>query len=456
MRVLDLLPRRTPLLPIEPIDQYSPTREALTSYFRRLCAVNGLRVSRVFSALILPRLAGVSSLRKRRGHPAYDYRFVNSGGKPASEWVAALEQLTGMGNLRRLTLLDWNGTLAQPHVLTDYHRKWCPACYQDALDSGNIIYDQLAWAIRGFDYCPVHSASLEKKCPHCHKGPFFPLTGNDVAGFCPQCHKWLGFYTLAQHDKQGAQDGFSLWTARSIMTILNGRDELGSASDYSPDKIIHKLIDQHFNGSAAAFGALLERPKSVTCGWRKGKFFPKWDAWCQISYCFSVPLQNLITGNFDPANLPPPRTLPQTRTSTRRKPKRRQWDRIGRFLNNILQEEPPRFSSLTAIAQRLGMHVRLLTRRFPRECASLSKRFTAKRRIESVLAHKKGRRILKAAVHEAIDLLRRNGQHPTRRNIEQLLSIRKIKYRSKYHLLPQCIQSVENESWKPAGKSNVV
>lgn len=456
MRVLDLLPPRTTLLSIEPIDPESPTREALTSYFRRLCAANGLRVSRVFSALILPHLSGVNLSGKRYGNPAYDYRLVNGSGKPANEWAAVLEQLAGTVGLRRLTLLDWGGTFARSVVLPEHHRKWCPACYGDALDRGDPVYDRLAWTIRGFDCCPEHHISLEKICPHCHKGPFSLLAGNDVAGFCPHCHKWLGTHASDPRDQYVAGTGYSLWMARSIMTLLERHEALSIVRDCPYSRTINKLIDQHFEGSAVAFGKWLGRPKSVIYGWRHGKFFPSWEAWYQLSYCFVIPLRKLIVGDIDTLTLPPPRTLPQPRVNTHRKPKRRRWERIGKFLRGVLLEKTPRFDTLTAVARRLGVNRRLLRRQFPKECASLSKRLAARRRRTHALAREKNRLSLMTAICEAIDLLRRHGRDPTRRNIEMVMSTRKIKLkRHNFHLITQCLQYLETELRKPIRRSNM-
>lgn len=456
MRVLDLLPARTTLLPIEPIDPESSGREALTSYFRRLCAANGLRVSRVFNVLILPRLSDINISGKRHGNLAYYYRLINGSGKPASEWVAALEELTGTKGLRRLTLLDWGGMSARAVVLPEHHRKWCPACYGDTLDRGDPVYDQLAWAIRGFDCCPEHHILLEKICPHCHKGPFQVLTGYDVAGFCPHCYKWLGTDASGSNDQHGFGTDYSLWMARSIMTLLVRHGAFSIVHDCPYSRTINKLIDQHFEGSAVAFGKWLGRPKSVIYGWRYGKSFPSWEAWCQLSYCFAIPLRKAIAGDIDTLTLPPPRTLPQPRSNKRRKPKRRRWERIGGFLRSVLQEKTPRFDSLTAVARRLGVDCRQLSLYFPKECLSLSRRFAAQRLRERTLAREKNRLALMVAIREAIDLLRRHGQDPTRRNIEQVLSIRKIKlHRENYYLIAQCLQYLEAESQRPAQKSNV-
>lgn len=456
MRVLDLLPPRTTLLPVEPIDLEASTREALTSYFRRLCAANGLRVSRVFNTLVLPRLTSVNHSGKRGNNPAYYYRLVNSTGKPASEWIAALEELTGTKGLRRLTLLDCGRASARVVMLPEHHRKWCPSCYQDTLDREDIAYDQLAWTVRGLDYCPEHQIPLEITCPHCKKGPFLPLTGNDVAGFCPHCHKWLGSHTSGPRYRHETDIGYSLWTARSIMTILEHRETPSGVHNCSYDQTVNKLIDRHFNGSAAAFGALLERSKSVVSGWRHGKFLPSWDAWCQMSYCFSIPLQNLIAGDIDTCVLPLPRALSQPRATVRRKPKRRQWEKIGRFLRSVLQDKTPRFDSLIATAQHLGIHVRLLSQRFPNECAALTKRLAARRRREISHARERDHLILMAAVRETIDLLQRHGQGPTRQNIERMLSIRKIKlHRNKYYMLPQCLKAIKAESKELGRKRNV-
>lgn len=456
MRVLDLLPARTTLLPIEPINPESSTRESLSSYFRRLCAANGLRVSRVFSMLILPCLSGASPSVKRSGYPAYDYRWVNGNGKSSTEWTEILETLTRSNGLRRLTLLDWSERSAKSIVLLERHRKWCPTCYQQAVDRGEPVYDQLAWTIRGFDCCPEHGVPLENICPHCHKGPFHYLTGNDVAGFCPHCHKWLGSHTEVSRDRHGNVDTYSLWTAQSIASFLVSDGLVHDVSDTDRFAAINLLIDKHFAGSLTETGRLLGRSKAVIFGWRHGKRLPCWEAWCQLSYCFTIPMRNLISGDIGGLTLPSPRELPQPRATTRRKPKRRCWEKIGRFLREVAKENPLRFDSMVAVARHLGLHARQLHHHFPKESAALSKYLTAQRKRERALTREKKRLALMTDIHEAIDLLRRHDQHPTRRNVERVLSIRKIKInRNKSRLLAQCIKSAQIESCVSTQKSHV-
>ena len=74
---------------------------------------------------------------------------------------------------------------------------------------------------------------------------------------------------------------------------------------------------------------------------------------------------------------------------------------------------------------------------------SLSRRLAAQRRRKLSIAREKDRLALTAAIREAIALLQRHGQDPTRRNIQRALSIRKIKFRRiKYQVFAQCQQSV--------------
>lgn len=455
MRVLDLLPARTVLLPIDPIDPESSTREALTSYFRRVCGANGLRVSRVFSALVVPRLSGVKISGRRSDHPAYDDHLVNSGGKPASEWVMALESLTGTKGLHRLTLLDSRNEPTRLVVVPERHRKWCPACYQQMLDRGSPFYDQLAWTIRGFDCCPEHRLTLRNICPHCQKGPFQHFSGNDVAGFCPHCHKWLGSGISGPEGQREAETDYSLWTARSIATLLAINDVPRAACEDPDAWTVSSLINRHFDGSGAAFGELLARSKSVVSGWRHGKSVPSWEAWCQMSYCFAIPLRNLIMGDVDNLTLPPPRRLPLVRATTRRRPKRRNWKKIGTLLREMAEKKSERFDGLEAVARHLGLHARQLNLHFPAECRVLSKLFAAARSRKRALARTKRHLFLSDAVQEAIDLLRVHGQTPSRRNIERVLSLRKIKlHSSKYRLLNECVRSARSNARKssPSGR----
>jgi hypothetical protein len=65
---------------------------------------------------------------------------LNGTTSVAHEWVKTLQTLTGCHNLRYLTMLTWSKVIAVNRVLRQ-SKAWCPQCYQDRQQAGQIIYE---------------------------------------------------------------------------------------------------------------------------------------------------------------------------------------------------------------------------------------------------------------------------------------------------------------------------
>jgi len=75
-------------------------------------------------------------------------------------------------------------------MLREY-QAWCPACYQEELDSGMDVYNPLLWSFRDLEVCHKHRANLVTECPFCHKKSH-TMDYSSRVGFCHKCKCWLG------------------------------------------------------------------------------------------------------------------------------------------------------------------------------------------------------------------------------------------------------------------------
>jgi hypothetical protein len=105
------LPRRSLLLPLEPIGIGTPFVESLTSYISRLAEVHAVTVSDVVGyvlAACATRDAPIVSERARRYRMGSGFlpgtHAINGVAEDARRWIAAAETATDRTGLRFLTL----------------------------------------------------------------------------------------------------------------------------------------------------------------------------------------------------------------------------------------------------------------------------------------------------------------------------------------------------------------
>ena len=167
---------RTKLFALEPLGIGTPFVESLPSYFSRIAEDHHVVVK------LLVRLLP-SELRKEKRNKLFGISGLDA---TAKDCINGLESLTGMQNLRCMTMLTWRGVLPRIGLLKD-NLSWCPACFaQD-----NVPYLRLLWALKAVHVCPVHRTRLRTMFPNCHAtSP--RIAGKTRPGFCFQCNRWLG------------------------------------------------------------------------------------------------------------------------------------------------------------------------------------------------------------------------------------------------------------------------
>lgn len=115
---------------------------------------------------------------------------INSVGKTAQEWIKLLENMTYRRELQYLTFLPLSEILTHQNLLK-HRQAWCPACYDEMLNAGKVIYQPLIWSVELVKICGHHRVLLVDRCFKCNSQIFF-LTPRQKIGYCPRCYVWLG------------------------------------------------------------------------------------------------------------------------------------------------------------------------------------------------------------------------------------------------------------------------
>lgn len=186
--------------------------------------------------------------------------------------------------------------------------------------------------------------------------------------------------------------------------------------------MLRRISDDHFSGAYSRLAAAISRNKSVVGTWFAGRARPGWRVACEISFCFQIPLRDLLAGDETAVAFSVARALPlsaqERHLSVRRRPRARDRDYLKAFLAEVEHGLHPILSTMTAVGQRLEIDPSQLRKMLPAECASLCKALT-NRRAESAKRARRARLTeLELAIRQVGEEMAANDGPLTRRNVE--------------------------------------
>lgn len=178
-------------------------------------------------------------------------------------------------------------------------------------------------------------------------------------------------------------------------------------------------------GLYARLASALERNRSVVATWLAGRASPSWQALCEISFAFQLPLLELLQGQIDCVEFSKVQRLPLASldrlTHPRKLPERRDVAQIHKLLARVERGELPNVLTLADIGARLGIHPRDLSRLAKDDVARLSP-ILAKRRATLSEQKKKSReRSMREEVPKIVARMLEQGQRATRRAVDREL-----------------------------------
>jgi hypothetical protein len=167
---------------------------------------------------------------------------------------------------------------------------WCPACLSDWAKKNLRVYRPLIWSISFVTYCPVHRAEILTRCPSCREQiEFFSLTPWN--GHCPSCGSWLGL----KSDTGTVQCQPTHFESSCISRI----GELLLSRSQPPSINQTNIFKENVDTAVKAVGVnefcrITKFSKRNIQSWRKVDRKPQLVSLLRLSYCFALPLNDLV------------------------------------------------------------------------------------------------------------------------------------------------------------------
>lgn len=406
------VPPRSALFSLSPTGVGTPDQESLLSLLVRTSRAHAVSPRRLIGEVFGAMEPAISKL-DYAGFFSSLAGTVNGLGHYAELFVSATERLTGLQDIRHLTLLPWQDLF--PHNgqgLLARHPKWCPAClYQQRL-LGQATVFPLRWYIEAYRSCDEHLCALEDRCPHCGKAqPYLPRFPD--IGICDHCR-----HLLAGARPPEVIPRFQLWVAEAVGGMVMRQTEPGFTPSIDRfSDFVREQVQALAAGNRAAFCRAVGFNDRALNGWLNKGERPAVTQFLSLCYGVKVMPADVFAGTSLPTvgtelRLPPSK-LKRRRLCPRPSPQRRK--ELKEHLQIRLNSEGS--PAVTAIAADLGVGQSCLRYWFPDLCALLSKRHrvAAKARSEIHRAQQSRR------VEEVVRMIHVDGRYPSHRQVNTVL-----------------------------------
>jgi hypothetical protein len=262
------MPPRSRLFSLEMIGVGTPGQEALSSYLIRLARLHMLRPNMLVSRVVIP-LTRIQAPHTVGNFTTHYAKTLNGLGKYATEFSAALNQLTMRDDLALGTCLPWKDILDPKAVgLLHPHPRWCPICFMERRLSGKEPYLPLAWFLSQIAHCTTHQKQLEDICPHCgHHQPFIPK--HYYMDHCSYCHQSLAFVGEKPNPRsEMPPKSLGRFFSTAMVEMIATAPEAGAYA--TNDRLVHqirRLALQMSDGNLAAMHRRLGLREKTVVGW---------------------------------------------------------------------------------------------------------------------------------------------------------------------------------------------
>lgn len=282
--------RPSKLYHLEPIGIGTADVESLTSYIKRVAHAHNTSTGMLLEKVILPEL-----------NKSYlNMRYLNSGRLKVCGYsgittglVDMIEKKTLNKELKYLTLIPWEDYISV-FKLNKTWNSWCPICYEEMKQSGQVIFDKLIWNIEGIEVCEKHKVKLEQICPYCGKGNQL-ISNRSRVGYCDRCHAWLGLSSASTL----IDDGLHNQIYDSVGRLLSERMKNTEAKSQFTCNIkkVLSLFSCRTN-FCSAFNI-----SQIACeGWLRGNKPSLYHA-ITLSLMLGIPLTQMLTAEIDLTNI---------------------------------------------------------------------------------------------------------------------------------------------------------
>ena len=414
------MPERSRLYNLPPIGLGTVLVECLSSYINRLALAYRVNARRLVASEVIPRLSG-GQYGQAGSFPLGGFgrsrsMTVNGAGAVAEDWATTLGQLTGVEELRQLTVSQWASSLPTWGLLRTVPG-WCPLCYHHWRERGQPLYLPLLWALRAVTICVEHRIWLRERCPHCRRSQS-ALAARASPGFCTQCGAWLGEQGSADASVDAETLAWQTWVVQAVEELYLASRVFGSPPWQALPQGIAACVEAV--GGTRRLGRLVQVPGVLFSAWRKRQRTPSLTYVLAVSYVLDLSPLQLMT--VEPRRL---REALWAKEVYRSAPAFKykmpnsvgEQTRIHAFFQEVLAGEVGPLP-LRQVARHLGVGEKYLVGRFPQECTEVTAQYLAHR---TRRAQERVERECEE-VRQTMLLLQRQGIAPTLAQVSARLS----------------------------------
>lgn len=420
------LPRRSRLFHLVPIGVGTPTVESLTSYVARLAEQHSVRPRQLIASEVLPllgrpHLAAAPFPSLLEAFWRNDSHACNGMRALARDLVGVLETLTGRRDLRFLTLLPWAEVLGQPQ-LQHRTRAFCPTCFEEQRQRGQVVYEPLLWTLRPIVACPRHRRRLRFACPDPDCRFVAPwLGGRSRPGYCTHCLRWQGGADDASDALTGEELTVQAWIGDAVSELLAAAPTL-PAPPCRQDlrRTLVAWTRSRAPTSRQAWARQVGIPASAISNWERGPTIPSLWYLLQLCRCLGTTPLQIMTGAVPDAASPRPDPRASSPFPARPARAHQRFDReaMRRALEAVLasDEQPP--PSLREVERRLGLPEEGLRRRLPELSHAIAERHLQDQKAQGL---RRRQRLCEEARRAAYQV-HAQGRYPSAYRVAPLLS----------------------------------
>ncbi len=421
-----LMPPRSTLYALQPIEMGTPLVESLSSYVTRLaeahCVFSGLLMSKV----IVPLVPGYAPSERQHGLfrlSGERSTLLNGTGLPAKYGVQALKTLTGRTDLYCLTLLPLAAIFAaQARGLIRLTKAWCPVCYENWREHGQMVYDPLLWFFQAVAICPHHHCRLYTRCPYQDCAQSLPAVAwRSRAGYCSYCQRWLGLPEKEVKVVSSLEEQDWRWHQWVVQTVGEMLATLSTSSVFPNQQRISNVLtcvaSQVTEGNITALARALGIVQSKVHAWCHGDRRPEITTLLHLCHDLGLSLSDFLYQEIErlqPHLNVPSEHLPQV-------PKRKNSipvEQVYSALEQILASKPHPPISLGKVAQQLGWRYDILYKVHPVACHEIAAHY------KTYLQQRQETRLqrFQAEIRQVALQLHADGISPTQKRIAPHLS----------------------------------
>lgn len=417
------LPPRSILYHCRMVGEGTWEQESLLNYVHRIARAHNLRVMDLLVQIVLPKTQINLGSGKFRFSSEYA-RTVNGCSKYATQISSALEELTGVADLKSSTFLYWKNFFDRKGTgLLHKTRGWCPDCLDESQKNGAPFNFPLLWACACITHCRKHERDLQFKCEACGAHQL-PICDSSHYGRCNACNASLTLRSKSPNKERWTHRPDFFAEAIGEMIAL-GPTAMEIAKPENFTRGLFRVAKSTKHRSVQDLAKTIKIAPQVVTEWARHITQPRFDSFMELCFRLHIKPIDLLreNGGDDPQYIQFYAPSPVfSRRLSKLKPEKLQEIEAEMRMHISSCRVPP---TLKALAQKHKTSVGHLRYRIPDVCTDFLARAKEVRAAET-------QRKLEARLVQAAQIARRlfeQGMHLPRTRIQDALTAENLSIR---------------------------